>query len=206
MAQKKKIKAIIFDLGGVVVHGGYLDFIRHFCAACLTPLGRKKIANLERLANLGEVSEQEFYQKIQKVFRVHMTVKQMHELIVHKMTTDKGLVKFIPQLQKTKVALFSNSIGHMATEVIRRRHIPTRKLFDQVFISSNLHLVKPDRQAYSYVLHQLQVKPREALLVDDRLENIRGAREIGMEGVLYKNFTQFKKALKKYALFGSAES
>ena len=61
-------------------------------------------------------------------------------------------------------------------------------------------MIKPDAQAYRFVLHKLKVKPHEALMVDDRLQNIRGARRIGMNGIVYVNSQQFKKALAKYEL------
>ena len=198
---KPKVKAIIFDLGGVILHGGYLDFIKHYCHACLTPAGQKRISELERRVNLGDLTEHQFYREIEKVFDVHLTPQEMHNVIVNQMSTDQGLLHLIPKLKKTKIALFTNSINHMAQDVIRLRRIPTKKLFDKVFVSSELHLVKPDRKAYSYVLKKLKVKPVEALMVDDRLENIRGARKLGIQGIVYKNFRQFKRELKKYELW-----
>lgn len=198
MKSKRKIRAVIFDLGGVVVHAGYLDFIKHFCLKCLTSAGRRKIGELERLANLGKMSEQEFYRRIRKVFDVKLSERQMHDLIVKEMRADKDLVKFIPKLKPAKLALFTNSIGHMAAEVIMSRRIPVKKLFDRVFLSNVLHLAKPDQKAYWYILRKLKVRPAEALLVDDRPGNIRAARLLGMAGIVYKNFGEFRRILKKY--------
>lgn len=198
MSAKKKIQAIVFDLGGVLVHGGYLDFIKHYCLACLTPLGKKKILDLERQVNLGRISEKEFYQAIKQVFGVHLTVRQMHKLIVHKMSVDRGLVKAIPNLGTARVVLFTNAIGQMTLEIFRRYRISPKKLFDKVFVSAKLHRVKPDGSTYRYILRRLKVPPSAALMVDDRLLNIRGARKIGMQGIVYKNLSQFRKAIKKY--------
>ncbi len=196
----KKIKVIIFDLGGVIVHGGYLGFLNHYCAKCFTPAGKKKILDLERQVNLGNISENEFYREMQKVFGVHMKPQQMHNQIVKHMRTDKGLVHMIPKLKKTKVALFSNSLGEMAMEVLKKRHLSGKEFFDRIFISSEMHLAKPDKEAYEFVLKKMKLKPAEALMVDDREENIVGARKIGMNGVLYKNSRQLAKELKKYQL------
>lgn len=196
--QKPKIKAIIFDLGGVLVHGGYLDFLKHYCQACFTPLGKKEMTLLERKANLGELTETEFYREIKRLFGVHITPKKMHELIVSKMQTDKALMHLLPKLKQTKLALFSNSLGDMAVDVLRLRSIPTKKLFSKVFISSRLHIAKPDAKAYNFVLKKLKVKAGESVMVDDREENIRGARRIGMQGIIYKNSRQFRRELKKY--------
>jgi epoxide hydrolase-like predicted phosphatase len=196
----KKIKAIIFDLGGVVTHGGYLGFIKHYCANCFTPLGKKKILDLEHQVNLGTITEKQFYREIEKVFQVHLTPKQMHDQIVKHMRTDKGLIHMIPKLKKTKVALFSNSLGTMAKEVLQKQHLTSKKFFDRIFVSNEMHLAKPDRKAYEYVLKKLKVKPSESLMVDDRAENIIPARKMGINGIIYKNSRQLAKELKKYQL------
>lgn len=198
--KKIKIKAIIFDLGGVVVHGGYLNFIKHYCRACLTPLGQRRLARLEREVNLGEISETQFYREIQKIFKVKMKPSQMHDIIVRKMKTDRGLAHLIPSLKKAKIVMFTNSIGHMAQEVLDRRRLNHNKFFDKVFDSSDLHIAKPDAGAYRFVLHKLGIKPHQAIMVDDRALNIRGAKRVGMHGIVYKNSRQFRKALSKYEL------
>jgi epoxide hydrolase-like predicted phosphatase len=196
----KKIKAIIFDLGGVIVHGGYLGFIKHYCAECFTPAGKKKILELEHQVNLGAITENQFYREIEKIFHVHMKPKQMHNQILRHMQADEGLVKLVPKLKKAKIALFTNSLGNLAIETLRKRHLTGKKFFDRVFISTKMHLAKPEAKAYRYVLKKLKVKPSEALMVDDRAENIIPARKIGMNGVIYKNSRQLAKELKKYQL------
>ena len=197
---KVKIKSIIFDLGGVITHGGYLGFLKHYCANCFTPLGKKKILQLERQVNLAKISEKEFYQQIEKIFGVHMTPQQMHNQIVKHMQADKGLVHMIPKLKKAKIALFTNSLGFMALEVLKKRHLSGKKFFDRLFISTQMHMAKPDKKAFKFVLNKLKIKPQEALMVDDRIENIAPARSIGMNGIVYKNSRQFAKELKKYEL------
>jgi len=197
---KRKIKAIIFDLGGVITHGGYLRFLKHYCANCFTPAGKKKIMQLEREVNLGDITETEFYHEIEKIFDVHIQPRIMHKEIVNHMKTDKALVHMIPKLKASKIALFSNSLGAMAKQVLKDRHLSGKKFFDRIFVSNEMHLAKPDREAYMFVLKKMKVKPREAMMVDDRIENIVSARKLGMAGVVYKNARQLAKELKKYQL------
>ena len=116
------------------------------------------------------------------------------------MKSDKALVHMIPKLKKAKIALFTNSIGTMAMEVLKKRHLSGKKFFDRVFVSTRMHMAKPDQKAYREVLRKMKVKPSESLLVDDRAENIVPARKLGMNGVVYKNATQFGEELKKYEL------
>ena len=196
--KKSAIKVIIFDLGGVVVRGGYLDFINNYCMAWLTPLGKRKILELEREVNLGNISEQEFYDSMRNVFGVHLSPQQMHKIIVQRAKRNRQILEIISKLGKKRVAMFPNSIGHMASEILRLKNIPAKKLFRKVFVSSTMHLVKPDAEAYRYILKKMKVRPYETLMVDDRQVNIQGARRVGMNAVLYKNTFQFRKELGKY--------
>lgn len=196
---KAKVKFIIFDFGGVIVHGGYLDFIKDYCLECLTPQGRKRIKLLEHQANLGRIKENEFYRKIEKIFHVHLTPKRMHELITRKMQANKSLIHLIPKLSKAKVAVFSNSIGHMVIETMKSRRI-SKKIFNRIFLSNVIHHAKPDAVSYKYILKKLKVKPKETLFVDDRLKNIQAARKLGMHGIVFKNTNLLKREIKKYEL------
>ncbi len=197
---KVKIKSIIFDFGGVLVHGGYLSFLKQYCLKCLTPDGSKKIQKLEHQVNLGHITEKKFYLEIAKIFHVHLNPSEMHKLIVKRMRANKSLVRLIPKLDKAKIVLFSNSIGYMVPQVMKQDHINAKKLFDKVFLSNVIHLAKPDKVAYKYVLKKIKSKPPETLLVDDRKENLANASNLGMNVVTFKNTTQFKKELKKYQL------
>jgi len=197
---KPKIRAIIFDLGGVITHGGYLGFLKHYCAECFTPAGKKKILWLERQVNLANITETEFYKEIEKIFGVHMNPKQMHNQIVNHMKADQGLKALIPKLKQAKVVLFSNSLGAMAKEVLKKRHLTGKQFFDRIFVSNEMHMAKPDKQAYEFVLKRLKVKPAESMMVDDRMENIKAAKALGMQAILYKNSSQFATELKKYEL------
>jgi FMN phosphatase YigB (HAD superfamily) len=50
------------------------------------------------------------------------------------------------------------------------------------------------------VVHDLKVKPHEALMVDDRVGNIRAAKKYGLHGLVFNSTAQFKKEIKKYQL------
>lgn len=200
MRKKPQIKAIIFDLGGVVVHSGFKDLVNDYCVACLTEAGKRKIKALEREFNIGDITENEFYDQMHEVFNVHLTDQQMHDYIVSHMKTDKQLVEFIPSLKKSKVALLSNALGPITQEVLKKKDIEVKKLFDKVFLSNKMHMVKPDAKTYRHILKKLEVEPEEALMVDDQEVNIEGAKKVGMQGIVYENAEQFKRDLDRFEL------
>ena len=58
-------------------------------------------------------------------------------------------------------------------------------LFDKIYVSSELHMVKPDPAFFRHVLADQGVPPEKAIMIDDRVKNVQGAESVGMHGLLY---------------------
>ena len=53
-------------------------------------------------------------------------------------------------------------------------------LFDAAVISTHVGAIKPDPRMYAAILEALKADPADCLFVDDRAENLEGARKAGM--------------------------
>ena len=68
--------------------------------------------------------------------------------------------------------------------------------FDGVFVSSDYHMLKPDAEIYIAFLNKYGLKGEECLFIDDREENVSGARKVGMNTFLFElNYDEIKKTL-----------
>ncbi|SMB94110.1 HAD family hydrolase [Deinococcus hopiensis] len=63
------------------------------------------------------------------------------------------------------------------------------------FTSCYLGVMKPGPAIYRLALDLAHVRPGEAVMIDDRAQNVEAARSVGMQGVLYENAAQLRKAL-----------
>ncbi len=54
------------------------------------------------------------------------------------------------------------------------------ELFDGIFLSNEMGMVKPDREAFDHVVDRLGVRPEQVLFLDDNQINVDGAREAGL--------------------------
>jgi putative hydrolase of the HAD superfamily len=81
-----------------------------------------------------------------------------------------------------KTALLSNSWGNSYP-----RH-GWDDMFDQVIISGEVGMRKPDLNIYQLTLNRLKVKPNEAVFVDDLPHNIKAASDLGMIGILHTEY------------------
>ena len=70
--------------------------------------------------------------------------------------------------------------------------------FNGVVVSSDIHIIKPDEGIYKYTLNKYNLNPKECLFIDDREENIEGAKKLDINAELFKN--NFNEIIKKYNL------
>ncbi len=59
--------------------------------------------------------------------------------------------------------------------------------FDGIVVSADLHLMKPDARIYNYLLEKFSLCAEECLFIDDRKENVEGAKAVGINAVLFEN-------------------
>ena len=52
--------------------------------------------------------------------------------------------------------------------------------FEQVFLSYEMHLIKPSEEIFKRVLDEAGIMAEQTLFVDDSADNCRAAREVGI--------------------------
>ena len=78
-----------------------------------------------------------------------------------------------------RLALLSNGVPEIVARIRSDRDLAA--LFDAQVISFEVGLAKPEPEIYRVALEQLRAAPASTLFVDDRLENIETARELGIQ-------------------------
>jgi putative hydrolase of the HAD superfamily len=76
------------------------------------------------------------------------------------------------------------------------RRSPFYRYFDFVFNSYVLKKSKRDTSVFREVCAIVGVKPREALFVDDDVENTKKAQAAGMKTILFRETDEFERALR----------
>lgn len=63
--------------------------------------------------------------------------------------------------------------------------IPALRYFTGTFISSDYHLLKPEREIYETFFRTFSLAPSDCVFVDDMQRNIDGAKACGMDGICF---------------------
>jgi len=92
-----------------------------------------------------------------------------------------------------KTALLSNMIRDMAVYARQKSHWLAK--FTCQVLSCELGLIKPDLAIYELCLARLQVKPSEALFVDDQEINVQAARALGITSIRFQSAEQLHQEL-----------
>ncbi len=68
-------------------------------------------------------------------------------------------------------------------------------MFDALTFSCAEGTCKPEREIYEAAARKLGAAPARCVLIDDRLDFIEGARNAGMEGIVYSDLKQVRQEL-----------
>ena len=68
-----------------------------------------------------------------------------------------------------------------------QRVCSTLDVFEKVFLSQEIGLLKPGSAAFRYALEQIGCQPQEAVLIDDNPHCVAAAAELGLETVLFRD-------------------
>jgi len=97
-----------------------------------------------------------------------------------------------------KTGILSN-IGDAMEAGIRAR-CPWLEGFAHCTFSHRLGVAKPDRAIYLKAAEGLGVTVERILFIDDREENVAGAREVGMVGVRFVGYAEFVREMRGMGL------
>ncbi len=79
-----------------------------------------------------------------------------------------------------------------------REHIPELARFPAVVYSSDVGLLKPDPAIFQVALERLATPPDDALFVDDIAEYVAAARTLGLAGVVHVSSPQTQAAVDRW--------
>jgi epoxide hydrolase-like predicted phosphatase len=190
------IRAVIFDIGGVILTEVEESLEMKWKAR----LGLGQGELLQRLiasgimddANAGRISEQELWSRIGAIYG--LDDEQLGEFRDDSWSLcelNTGLVAFLRSLRpRYKTATLSNDWPGAREENNRWFKLDEVLQVDVMLYSAEEGLQKPEADFYRLVCERLGVQPYEAVFVDNLEQCVEGARAIGMQAILFQNTAQ----------------
>lgn len=194
MGKGDHYQAIIFDFGGVLMRtedrGPRTQLARRLGR---TPEELEEVVfngPSELPAALGEISAEQHWRSIAETLQI--SEAEIPAFQASFWGGDRLETEIVEQIRHLKqhyrTALLSNAWSDLREYLVNGLKIADA--FDQMVISAEVGLIKPDPRIYHLVLERLQVPAQAAIFLDDFIQNVEGARSVGLTAIHFRSADQ----------------
>ena len=194
------IKNLIFDFGKVLIDYDYEAFLKGIIANSKERTEFKAVfCSLEftNLCDRGDTPFGDIIKKYQSLYpRWKNELQQFGDRQLDAMTAEvPGMRAILNRLRACGYHLYGlTNWSATVYPVIEKFDI--LQMMDGTMISSEEHLIKPDKAIYERLCEKFGLRMDECLFTDDKQINVDGAFASGMDAVLFKNAAQYEDELK----------
>ncbi len=185
-----RIKAIIFDFGGVILRTQDWSGRRRWEQRLGLPEhGAEQLvfnSEMGRQAQHGRITYDDLWQWVgQQCGLTAAELAQFQADFWAGDVLDGQLVEWIRGLRPLcQTALISNAFDDLRDVLTHQFAIADA--FDVIVISAEEGIMKPDPRLYQIALERLGCRPEEAVFIDDFAHNIAGAQAVGLHTIHFK--------------------
>ena len=201
--KKRQIKAILFDVGGVLALGenSRLENGKFIPSGVHLNMAKKLNISIDQYidsidtayvsAITGKLSKKEVIETLSKNFGV--SSKKLKRLYIDSykknFKQNKELFNKLFKLKKQgyKIAILSDQ-WFLSKEALMPKKL--YKHFDEVIVSCDVGIRKPNQKIYQLAVKKLNFSPKEILFIDNQKWNISPAKKLGMKTILFKSNKQ----------------
>ena len=198
----KNPSIVVFDIGNVLIR-----WDMHYLYESFFPNREAAQAFIDEVGliawNLGQdmgrdwtEAEAELVAKFPKYENeIRAFREQWHDMVPGVIA---GTVLIKERLSELKVPLYA--ITNFASDTFEecQERFPTLKDFDDIVVSGDEKVVKPDAAIYQRLLERNNLAAEDCLFIDDSEKNVIGARAVGMHAHHFKSPYLLSEALKGY--------
>lgn len=199
------IKAIIFDIGGVIYtkemkgFGGEVSFHDHMRNKLNLSIEQWFNAIEPEYSNsvIGKISEKQLLKKNASKLGIseEKLAKMWKETFKEIFHLNKELLTIVKKLRKNyKTAILSDQWPVSYRILVNKK---VKENFDVLVFSLQVKTRKPGLKIYNITTKRLKVEPKECVFIDNRIFNLKPAKKLGMKTILFKNNKQLARDLKK---------
>lgn len=199
MSVSSQIKAIVFDIGHVLIDWDPRHLYRkvfddekemeYFLETVCTPAWNESldgglpwdIALAERIEKFPHYKEQ---------ITAYRT--RWHEMVPDALWET---VTIMQELRSCGLPIYSITNFNHETFAETAQRFPFLTEFDGIIVSGDVRLTKPDPAIYHALIQKYNLIPNMLLFIDDRADNIAAAQKIGFNGIIFNNALQLRSDL-----------
>jgi putative hydrolase of the HAD superfamily len=179
------IKTIIFDFGNVFINLDIDGFTKNVFNKFKIDSFSEEMKSFNSLYEEGLISTNEFLEFYSENF-TEFSVEELIDIWNYILKDfPKHRLDFLKELRensKYKLILLSNT-NELHINWINENiphYIEFKNCFDSFYLSHEIHLSKPNKNIYEFVLNENNLNANECLFIDDNKENVISAEKLGI--------------------------
>lgn len=195
---KDKIKAIIFDLGNVLVKIEYKFFLKNTKLDGIYTESEiyEILAEPAILYEKGIISSREFYQRAVKILSLKMDYEKFYFAWCSVISdVIDGMELVLNNLAKIYPLYLLSNTNEVHFDYVRN-NFNILNYFNENFLSYKIGSIKPEKEIYEYVLKRVKLQPHEIFYIDDKLQNVLTAKELGIHSYQFVDSKKLNDLLK----------
>ncbi len=201
MTRKPDFDVLLFDLGGVLIDFAGFEEMRRLLPQVSD---RSEIrdrwihSDSVQLFERGDITPESFARRLVEEFHLELSAENfLREFVSWARGPYPGAVSLLGRLRAThRIACLSNS-NELHTPIHRASIHPH---VDTFYFSDEIGMVKPDREIFDHVIHDLAVSPRRIAFFDDTMVNVEAAREVGLNAFSVDGIVEVEAQLQRLGL------
>lgn len=184
------IKAIIFDLGGVVFTNGTKKFSEHLAQNYQVDIEKAKAlldkSDIGNAYRTGHMTREEFWNVVKKELDLMEEIDILEQKWIDVYLPIEETRDIIMRLAKEhKVYFLSDNVKERVDAVDKKYNF--KSWFHDGVSSHEVGIRKPHPDIYKIAHAQTGVSPQEILYIDDKENNLAPAQELGMQTLLFES-------------------
>jgi len=198
------IKNIVFDVGNVLVRWEPYEVINAVFPENDPLVFYKLIRPIWLDLNLGKITEDQAIDLYHSLFNIpkNKLIQFMHQLKVSQ-TPIPGSLELLDTLSQAQYSLFSITDNVKELIAYHQQHSNFLHKFHGIIVSAEVGVLKPNPEIYYCLIQRYSLNPAETVFIDDLIENVEGAKKVGMHAFQFLDAQSCRAKLNDFGVHTS---
>jgi len=205
MINEIRIDTILLDLGGVLIDwnprylyrplfGGDEDSMEHFLAEVCPPQWNHEFDAGRAFDDGIAERQQQFPEHAALIAQWKTGWEQMLRGPI------QSTVELVDELRHRGYRLYALTNWSAETFPVARERYPFLAWFEDIVVSGEVMLAKPDRRIFELTIQRCGLAPASTIYVDDSVRNVEAARALGLHALHFKDPVKLRADLERLKL------